>query len=74
MVREEVISVLGLVDETLIAELVATGASLEELREAWAWLNGDEALMSEGRPLPDVRVAVLIDLLEADQEQEIPRP
>ena len=74
MVREEVISVLGPVDETLIAELIATGASLEELREAWAWLNGDEALMSEGRPLPDARVAGLIDLLEADEEQEIPRP
>jgi hypothetical protein len=30
---------------------MATGASFEELREAWAWLNGDEALMGEGRPL-----------------------
>jgi hypothetical protein len=57
-------------DETLIAELVATDASLEELREAWAWLNGGEAQMSEGRPLPDARVAALIDLLEADQEQK----
>ena len=74
MVREEVTSVLGPVDETLIAELIATGASLKELREAWAWLNGDEALMTEGSPLPDARVAALINLLQAEQEQEITRP
>lgn len=74
MAREDVVSVLGSVDEDLIAEIIATGASLEELREAWAWLDGDEALMSEGRPLPGVRIAALIDLLEADEEQEIPHP
>jgi hypothetical protein len=52
MTREDVTSVLGPVDETLIGEVIASGASLEELSEAWAWLSGDEALMSEGRPLP----------------------
>lgn len=62
-------SVLGPVDETLIAEVMATGASFDELREAWAWLNGDEALMNEGRPLPGTRVAALIDLLEVDEDE-----
>jgi hypothetical protein len=66
--REEIVSVLGPTDETLIAELMAAGASFEELREAWAWLNGDEALMGEGRPLPGTRVAELIDLLDVDEE------
>jgi hypothetical protein len=47
---------------------MAAGASFEELREAWAWLNGDEALMGEGRPLPGTRVAELIDLLDVDEE------
>jgi hypothetical protein len=64
MTRDEVVSVLGPVDETMIAEIVATGASLAELREAWAWLNEDEALMGEGRPLPGTRVGALIELLE----------
>jgi hypothetical protein len=68
--REEVVSVLGPTYETLIAELMGTGASFEELREAWAWLNGDEALMGEGRPLPGTRVAELIDLLDADEEED----
>ncbi|WP_367142615.1 hypothetical protein [Mesorhizobium sp.] len=47
---------------------MSTGASFEDLREAWAWLNGDEALMGEGRPLPGTRVAELIDLLDADED------
>lgn len=68
MTREEIVSVLGPVDEELVAELVATGASAEELREAWVWLNSDEALMGAGRPLPGTRVAALIDLLEPDDE------
>ena len=69
MAREDVVSVLGPADETLIAEVIATGASFEELREAWAWLNGDEALMNQGRPLPGTRVAALIDMLEADEDE-----
>lgn len=68
MTREEIVSVLGPTDETLIADILSTGASFEELREAWVWLNEDEALMSEGRPLPGTRVAELIDLLDADEE------
>jgi hypothetical protein len=69
MTREEVVSVLGPVDDTMIAEIISSGASLDELREAWAWAFGDEALMGQGRPLPGTRVARLIDLIEpADEE------
>src|SRR5690242_4436968 len=57
MTRQDVVSVLGPVDNATIAEIIASGASLEELREAWAWAFGDEALMSQGRPLPGTRVA-----------------
>ncbi|MHA6645570.1 hypothetical protein [Mesorhizobium sp. A623] len=53
MTREEVAFVLGPVDETMIAEIVATGASITERREAWGWLNADEALMGEGRRSPE---------------------
>lgn len=70
MTRSEIISVLGPADEGLVAEIAATGATIDELREAWAWLHGDEALMSEGRPMPGTRVATLIDLLEPEGEEE----
>ena len=71
MTRQDVVSVLGPVDEATIAEIIASGASLEELREAWAWAIGDEALMSQGRPLPGTRVAGLIDLIEPDDEGDV---
>ena len=74
MTRHDVVSVLGAVDDVTIAEIIATGASLEELREAWAWAFGDEALMSQGRPLPGTRVAALIDLIEPDDEGDVADP
>ena len=74
MTRQEVVSVLGPVDNATIAEIIASGASLEELREAWAWAFGDEALMSQGRPLPGTRVAALIDLIDPDDEGDVADP
>jgi hypothetical protein len=68
--REDVVFVLGPVDEILVADLIATGASTEDLAQAWAWVNSDEALIGEGRPLPTGKVAELIDLLDADVEDE----
>lgn len=70
MTRDEIVSVVGPVDEVLIAELTATRASVEELREAWGWLHGDEALMGAGRPLPGTRVGELMGLLEPDEDAE----
>ena len=74
MTRQDVVSVLGPVDDVTIAEIIASGASLEELREAWAWAFGDEALMSQGRPLPGTRVAALIDLIDPDDEADLVDP
>jgi hypothetical protein len=68
MTSQDVIAVLGPVDRALIAEIVATGAEAGELAEAWAWVNSDEALIGEGRRLPKGRVAELVDLLSAEDE------
>ncbi|EUB99941.1 hypothetical protein PMI07_006222 [Rhizobium sp. CF080] len=65
MKLEEITTILGPVDEALIAEINQTGASAGELAEAWAWLNADEALVNDGRSLPSGRVADLVSLLEA---------
>ena len=69
LTREQAVSVLGPMDDETIAEIMLSGASFEELREAWAWANGDEALMSQGRPLPGTRVGRLIELLEPAEEE-----
>ncbi|OLP53430.1 hypothetical protein BJF92_01385 [Rhizobium rhizosphaerae] len=70
MTREEILAVLGPVDETLLTEIAATGASAPELAQAWAWVNADEALVNDGRPLPSGRVAELVDLLSEPQQDE----
>ena len=70
MTSEDVVAVLGPADKMLGAEVIATGATQPELAEAFAWANNDEALLGEGRHLPTGRVAVLVDLLRADEEAE----
>jgi hypothetical protein len=69
MTSVDVVAILGPVDETLVAEILATGATQAELAEAFAWANSDEALMSERRPLPTGRIALLIDLLASDDDE-----
>lgn len=70
MTADDVIAVLGPADETLVAEVIATGATQAELAEAFAWANNDEALMGEGRRLPTGRVGALVDLLASDEEEQ----
>ena len=74
MTRNEIISVLGPAAEAVIADIALTGANLEELREAFAWISADEALVNEGHPMPGTRVAKLIEILEPpEDEPEAPR-
>lgn len=69
MSPDEIAAILGPVDPMLIAEIAQTGATQEELAQAWNWVNADEALINEGRPLPSGRVAELIALLEPPDEE-----
>ncbi len=72
--REDVIRTFGDIDDALIAEIIGTGATVEEMTEAQAWIDSDEALMNAGRPLPNGRVGELVDMLAelkaADNEED----
>ena len=70
MTSDNVLAILGPADETLVAEIIATGATPAELAEAFAWASNDEALMGEGRRLPTGKVAALVELLSADDEEQ----
>ncbi|NTH49234.1 hypothetical protein G6K98_31845 [Agrobacterium rhizogenes] len=70
MTAKDIVSVLGPIDETLMVNISAIGATPEELAEAWAWVNNDEALIGEGRTLPSGKVAELVELLSVDEEDE----
>ena len=70
LTRKDVIAMLGEIDDDVVAEIIASGATLEELAEAHAWLANDEPLMNAGRPLPGGRVARVVDIIAAISEEE----
>jgi hypothetical protein len=75
--REDVTAALGQVDDVTIAEIIGTGATVEELAEAKAWIANDEPLMNAGRPLATGRVRELVDILselEPDDDEDGPAP
>jgi hypothetical protein len=70
LTRKDVITMVGELDDVVIAKIIATGATTDELAEAHAWLANDEPLMNAGRPLPRGRVARLVDIVAAIKEEE----
>src|SRR5262249_40069378 len=70
LTRKDVTAILGEPDDVVTAKITATGATLEDLAEAHAWLANDEPLMNAGRPLPSGRVARLVDTVAAITEEE----
>ena len=61
--RDDVIKAIGAVDDVTIAQMIATGATVDELAEAQAWIANDEPMMNAGRPLATGRVRELVDIL-----------
>jgi hypothetical protein len=71
LTRKDVTAMLGPLDDVTIAQLIATGASAEELAQAQAWLANDEALMNAGKPLPAGRVGELVEIVVAIEQEEL---
>jgi hypothetical protein len=70
LTRKDITALFGDLDGVVLADIIATGATAEELAEAHAWLANDEPLLNAGRPLPGGRVARLVDILAAISEEE----
>ena len=71
--RNDVIRAIGAVDDVTIAQIIATGTTVEELAEAQAWMANDEPMMNAGRPLATGRVRELVDILaelEPDDDED----
>ncbi len=69
--RDDAIKAVGTdADDVVIAQIIGTGASVDELAEAQAWIVNDEPLMNAGRPLPSGRVGELVDILTELQASE----
>ena len=71
--RDDVIKAIGAVDDVTIAQMIATGATAEELAEAQAWIVNDDPLINAGRPPATGRVRELVDILaelEPDDDED----
>jgi hypothetical protein len=69
--REDVTKAVGRADDVTIAEIIGTGATVDELAEAQAWIANDEPLLNAGKPLATGRVRELIDILaELDPDED----
>jgi hypothetical protein len=61
--HEDVAKAISGADEVTIAQMIGTGATVDELAEAQAWLANDEPMLNAGRPLATGRVRELVDIL-----------
>jgi hypothetical protein len=71
--KDDIVTAISGVDDTTVAEIIATGATTHELAEALAWMANDEPMMNTGRPLATGRVRALVDILselEPDDEED----
>ena len=71
--KDDAIKAVGGADDVAIADIIGTGATVEELAEAQAWIANDEPLMNAGKPLPSGRVGELVEILtelEADEDDD----
>ena len=69
--REDVARAVGGADDVTTAQIIGTGATVDELAEAQAWLANDEPMLNAGRPLATGRVRELVDILsELDPSED----
>jgi hypothetical protein len=70
LTRDNIRKALGNVDDVIVTQVLATGATAQELAQAQAWVANDEALINAGAPLPAGRLARLVEILEALEETD----
>ena len=66
--KEDIDEIVGRLDDAAAAAIMATGASRDELMEAYAWLTADDALRRRLHHAPHGTVAWLCELLAAEME------
>jgi hypothetical protein len=63
---EEIIAIVGAVENGTLAAIIATGATREEVLEANTWLTADDDMHRELHHMPRGVVAQVLDILEAE--------
>ena len=67
MTKEEIIKIVGHIEDPLVAEIIRSGASNQELQEAFEWVFSDDTISKEAHIQPHGRVAKLCEILELSE-------
>ncbi len=70
LTRDDVTKAISGADDVTIAQIIGTGATVDELAEAQAWIANDEPMINDLRPLAHGRVRELVDILSELEERE----
>lgn len=71
LTRDDVTNAISGADDVTIAQIIGTGATVDELAEASAWMANDEPMINDLRPLAQGKVRELVDILsELDEDGE----
>lgn len=65
--RDDVTSIVGELDDDKLAAIIATGASVEEVTEAFAWANAEDDVLGDVEKSLSGTVARVYDILTADE-------
>jgi hypothetical protein len=74
---EEIHDIVGTLDDAVVAAIIAKGATIKDVSEAYAWLTADDSLGKELRHACQGRAAIVCDLLASEiepSEQPARRP
>lgn len=69
LTHQDIIDIVGALDDARMAEIIETGASPAELMEAYTWLASDDMLADRLHREPHGMVARLCEILSADMPE-----
>ena len=71
LTHEQIIDIVGRLDDDRVAEIIDTGATEAELMEAYSWTTSDGVTSAAGdRHSLSGRVALVFEILTADEALE----
>lgn len=69
----EIVDILGPVEDTVLLEIVETGATAAEVLEAFTWANADDQIGTELERGPRAAVIRVYEILKREEPEESER-
>lgn len=70
--HDDIKAILGDLDEAKIIDILALKPALAELEEAAVWATGDGEVLGKDSPPLTGKVAAILEIIIADEEEEPP--